>query len=340
MLTPNRVSPVIARRSVPLYNVAGSVTFLQAGSQGRSAGEFMQQLDEKNSSPRSAGTANTRKVSRLPIDRQRADFLRSCRARMKPADHGLPPPQRRRTEGLRREDVAALSGVSVAWYTWLEQGRAMRVSDEVLERICNTFRLSDDEREYLFSLVQHRPPRLKHEPLVEAPEELQRLLGAVAVPALLMNLRWDVLAWNDLNTEIFRDYAVLPPGDRNLVDLLFTRPSYYKDPEDFENMARRILAKLRVDYSKAADDPKFEAMIRRLDNSSPVFRRIWRTPEINVRSYGRHRFIHARHGELSFEHTTFVPDGHPTLRVVLCTPCDERTRAVLRDFSTNGTVGA
>src|SRR5690348_7959068 len=104
---------------------------------------------------RNPGTANTRKNSRLPIDQQRAEFLRSCRARIKPSDLGLPVPQRKRTDGLRREDVAALSGVSVSWYTWLEQGRDMRVSDDVLERICQTFRLSEDERVYLFSLVQH-----------------------------------------------------------------------------------------------------------------------------------------------------------------------------------------
>jgi len=90
----------------------------------------------------STSIGNTRKISRLPVDRQRAEFLRSCRARIKPSDLGLPVPQRKRTDGLRREDVAALSGVSVSWYTWLEQGREMRVSDEVLERICQTFRLS------------------------------------------------------------------------------------------------------------------------------------------------------------------------------------------------------
>jgi hypothetical protein len=121
----------------------------------------------------------------------------------------------------------------------------------------------------------------------------------------------------------------VPPAERNLVDLLFTRPSYYKDPLDFESMARRILAKLRVDYSNAGEDPKFEAMIRRLDATNPVFRRIWRAPEINVRSYGVHRFVHAQFGELSFENSTFVPDGHPTLRVVLCTPVNEATHAAL-----------
>jgi transcriptional regulator with XRE-family HTH domain len=289
----------------------------------------MQQVEKNREGPPIAGTTSTRKVSRLPIDRQRAEFLRSCRARIKPADLGLPAPQRRRTEGLRREDVAALSGVSVAWYTWLEQGRAMRVSDEVLERISHTFRLSADERSYLFSLVQHRPPRLQQELLIEAPSEIVRMLDAVAVPAIVMNLRWEVLAWNALNTAIFRDYSVLPPAERNLVELLFLKPSYYKDPQDFEHMANRILAKLRVDYSASSDDPKFEALIRRLDLGSPLFRRIWRSPEINVRSYGVHRFVHPQYGELSFEHTTYVPDGHATLRVTLCAPVDERTTRAL-----------
>jgi transcriptional regulator with XRE-family HTH domain len=264
--------------------------------------------------------------TRVPIDRQRAEFLRSCRARINPADLGLPVPQRKRTEGLRREDVASLSGVSVSWYTWLEQGRDMRVSDEVLDRIAQTFKLSEDERIYLFSLVQHRPPRLSREARLEAPPEIVRMIDRVAVPAVVMNLRWDVLAWNRLNSIIFRDYAATPAAERNLVEILFTRQSYYTEPAEFEKMARRMLAKLRVDYSKSGDDPRFEALIRRLEMLSPVFRRVWRSPEINIRSYGIHRFRHPQFGELAFEHTSYVPDGHPTVRVVLCTPDDDATR--------------
>lgn len=270
--------------------------------------------------------SSTRKTSTLPIDRQRAEFLRSCRARINPSDLGLPVPQRKRTEGLRREDVAALSGVSVSWYTWLEQGRDMRVSEEVLERISHTFRLSEDERVYLFSLVQHRPPRLHRQARLEAPPEIVRMIGGVGAPAVVMNLRWDVLAWNALNSVFFRDYGTTPVAERNLVEILFTRPSYYEDPTEFENMARRVLAKLRVDYSKSGDDPKFEALIRRLNTASPLFRRVWRTPEINVRSYGIHRFRHPQYGELAFEHTSYVPDGHPTVRVVICMPNDAATR--------------
>ena len=200
----------------------------------------------------------------------------------------------------------------MSWYTWLEQGRDMRVSDEVLERICHAFRLSEDERVYLFSLVQHRPPRLHRDVRFEAPLESVRMINGVTAPAVVMNLRWDVLAWNQLNSIFFRDYGTTPAAERNLAEVLFTQPSYYEDPQEFESMAAWVLAKLRVDYSKFGDDPRFEALIRRLNTASPLFRRLWRTPEINVRFYGIHRFRHPQYGELRFEHTSYVPDGAGT----------------------------
>ena len=273
--------------------------------------------------------ATTRKTTLLPMDRQRADFLRSCRARISPEELGLPAPQRKRTEGLRREDVAALSGVSVAWYTWLEQGRTMRVSDEVLERICHTFRLSEDERSYLFTLVQHRPPRLHPGNRAEMAPEILRMIEGISVPALVMNMRWDVLAWNRLNAVLFRDYGLMPPTERNLLELLFTQPSYFRETADFEDMARRILAKFRVQYGESAHDPRFETLVRRLDAVSPLFRRLWRTPEINVKFYGLHRYTHERFGDLRFENTSYVPDGHPGLRVIICRPDDDVTRQVV-----------
>jgi transcriptional regulator with XRE-family HTH domain len=224
--------------------------------------------------------------------------------------------------------VAALSGVSVSWYTWLEQGREMRVSDEVLERISHTFRLSEDERIYLFSLVQHRPPRLYRDPRFDPPAEIVRMIEGIGAPGVVMNLRWDVLAWNRLNSLFFRDYATTPPAERNLVEILFSRPSNREDPDpvEFEDMARRVLAKLRVDYSRAGNDPRFDSLIRKLCTVSPVFRRIWRAPEINVRSYGLHRVHHAQFGDLAFEHTSYVPDGHPDMRVVICMPHDIGTK--------------
>jgi transcriptional regulator with XRE-family HTH domain len=268
-------------------------------------------------------------VSRQPLDLQRAQFLRTCRARIQPGDLGLPAPQRRRTEGLRREDVAALSGVSVAWYTWLEQGREMRVSDEVLERISHTFRLSGDERTYLFSLVQHRPPRISIDSTSgELPPEVARTIGELPWPAIVTNLRWDVLAWNRLNTLLYRDYTQIPAERRNLIELIFTQPQARSDAANAEALAQRILAKLRVDYSQIGDDPGFEAMIRRLDETSPLFHRLWHAPDINLGSLGINRFTHPIHGELAFEHTSAMPDGHPKLRIVLCRPANEATRRV------------
>jgi len=265
-------------------------------------------------------TSSAPKRLRSPVDQQRAEFLRRCRARIDPAELGLPRSRIRRTEGLRREDVASLSGVSACWYAWLEQGRDMRVSDDVLERLSNTLKLSDDERVYLFSLVQHRAPRVRGDAQEEAPADVVRLINALSVPAIAMNLRWDVLAWNRLNSKIYRDYSTIPAEERNLLEILFTRPVRYVSPADFESMARRLVARLRFDYSKNADDPRFDALIRRLDTQSPVFRRLWRIPEFSLRGYGIHRFNHPRYGALAFEHTSCVPDGHPNIRVVICLP--------------------
>jgi transcriptional regulator with XRE-family HTH domain len=279
---------------------------------------------------RGKSAGGVRKRLRSAVDNQRSEFLRLCRARIKPSDLGLPPAQRKRTEGLRREDVAALSGVSASWYTWLEQGRDMRVSDDVLERVCRTLRLSDDERIYLFSLVQHRLPRVQRDVRPEeAPPDVVRMIDALNTPAIAMNLRWDVLAWNQLNKLIFRDYGAIPVEERNLLEILLIRPVRHLNPSQLESMARRLVARLRFDYSKCADDPRFEGLVRSLSTRSPLFNRLWRAPEFTLRAYGIHRFTHPRYGELSFEHTSCVPDGHPNIRVVICTPDNAAARRAI-----------
>jgi transcriptional regulator with XRE-family HTH domain len=257
---------------------------------------------------------------RTPVDHQRSEFLRRCRARIKPEDVGLPPGGHSRTGGLRREDVAALSGVSASWYTWLEQGRDIRVSDEVLERVSQTLRLTDDERTYLYSLVQHRPPRLTRNLGHEVPPDVLHMIHALAIPAVAMNLRCDILAWNAANSALYFDYGTLPPGERNLLEIMLIKPVRYMTPEQHEKAAQRLVSRLRFDFSKCADDPEFESLFRRLVAHSPLFNRLWRGPDFALHSFGPHRFTHARFGLLTFEHTSYVPDGHPYIRVVLCTP--------------------
>jgi transcriptional regulator with XRE-family HTH domain len=276
--------------------------------------------------PRVKAQGATRRRLRSTVDHQRSEFLRNCRARIKPTDVGLQEARRTRTGGLRREDVAALSGVSASWYTWLEQGRDIRVSDEVLERLSQTFRLTEDERTYLFSLVQHRPPRVTGDDRQEAPPDVVRMIHAVTIPAIVMNLRWDVLAWNEQNTRIYRDYSVIPVAERNLLEILLTRPVKHMNALQLEAMAQRLVARLRFDYSKCADDPRFEALVRRLSSLSPLFNKVWRVPDFTLRGYGVHRFVHPRFGQLAFEHTSCVPDGHNNIRVVMCTPDNASAR--------------
>lgn len=256
--------------------------------------------------------------------RQLSEFLKGCRARLSPAEVGLPDTGRRRAPGLRREDVAAIAGVSVTWYTWLEQGRAIQVSANVLERISTTLRMSSCEREYLFALVQHRPP-----PVVIGDREVRpalvRMVKALAVPALIMTSRWDVVAWNEL-TKIFRDYDGLRPEQRNLLRILLIEDeTYQRDPVQYEAMVRRVLSKFRVDYSQTPDDASFEELITELAARSPIFRRLWNTPEVMNRSEGVGNYPHL--GGVRIEHTSYVPEGSPTLRLVIYVPYDEESAA-------------
>ena len=253
------------------------------------------------------------------------DFLKGCRARLSPGEVGLPDTHRRRTPGLRREDVAALAGVSVTWYTWLEQGRRIQVSADVLERICSTLRMSADEREYLFALVQHRPaPRV---PLRsdEVSPAIERMLAALAVPAIVMTARWDVIAWNRLASTVFRDYDKLPPEKRNLLRILLVDDeSYQGDPMTYEVMARRILSKFRVDFSQVPNDPAFEELVAELAARCPIFRRLWGSPEVIGRSEAV--AYHPRFGGMTFEHSSYVPEGSPMLRLVIFVPHDEASQ--------------
>ncbi|MEJ0028622.1 MAG: helix-turn-helix transcriptional regulator [Rhizomicrobium sp.] len=253
---------------------------------------------------------------------QLAEFLRNCRARLSPGAVGLPAVGRRRTPGLRREDVAALAGLSATWYTWLEQGRDVRASDRVLENLSRSLRLSPEERDYLFLLAQHRPApiRLAADQLV--PDTVKRTLDALNVPAQVITPRWDVLYWNAMYARCIRDYALLPPERRNLMRILITGPEYQEDPEEYEVLARRIIAKLKVDYSQADGDPAFDALIEEMSEASPVFRELWHSAEVRGRSEGVHLLKHPQLGGITFEHTSYVVEGEPSLRVVIFAPHD------------------
>jgi transcriptional regulator with XRE-family HTH domain len=262
--------------------------------------------------------------------RQLIEFLKGCRGRLTPGQVGLPDTNRRRTPGLRREDVAALAGVSVTWYTWLEQGRDIQVSADVLERISSTLRMSPDEREYLFALVQHRPaPPSQVRTEVVSPT-ISRMIDSLGVPAIVLTARWDVIGWNQLARRVIRDYSALPLERRNLLRILLVEDEAYKqDPELYEAMARRILAKFRVDYSQNAGDPAFEALITDLAASCPAFFRLWNLAEV----VGKHDAVvtHPKGPGVKFEHSSYVPEGNPNLRLVIFTPCTEASVGLVQE---------
>ena len=259
--------------------------------------------------------------------KQLAEFLRSCRARLSPVQVGLPEPSRRRRPGLRREEVAALARVSITWYSWLEQGRDVQASVRMLETLSRVLQLSPEEREYLFALAQNRSAPVAPARSDGVGPAVQRMLDGLSVPALVMTLRWDVVAWNRLVTLLFRDYGVMEPEERNLVRILLTSPAYQADAEEYDRIAHRVVAKLRIDYSQSGGDPAFDALVEEMSAACPKFRELWHTPEIVGRAYGTQVVIHPQLGEITLEHTSYVVEGSPNLRALIFVPVGAESAA-------------
>lgn len=249
-----------------------------------------------------------------------SDFVRDRRARTNPDEVGLPAGSRRRTPGLRREEVAQLAGVGVTWYTWFEQGRAIQVSADFLERVCRALRLDPTERAHLYALAQHRPPPHAAPGLPAVSPILQGLLDSLPNPAYVKTARWDIVAWNAATTALFGDYALVPPVERNSLWMIFTDPRYRRMMPDWEEGVRRVVAKFRLDYGRAGGDPAFTALVEALQAASPEFRRWWPQQDVAERSEGIKRIRHDTLGLLEFAHATFVVEGAPDLRMVTYTP--------------------
>jgi transcriptional regulator with XRE-family HTH domain len=208
--------------------------------------------------------------------RQSGDFLRSRRERLTPSDVGLPDGFRRRTPGLRREEVALLAGVGATWYTWLEQGRDVRPSAEVLSALADALRLSAAERRHLYILNDRPPP----EPRTSGPERVEepllRMLDSLtSQPAYVLGRRWDVLAWNRAAELLFGDYGKLDGDARNIMHIVFANKAHRKLLIDWDEVASTVLAMFRADSARYAGDPDFERLISTLMRVSLEFRKWW-----------------------------------------------------------------
>jgi len=257
-----------------------------------------------------------------------AEFLRSRRARLSPADVGLPPGVRRRTPGLRREEVAELAGIGTTWYTWLEQGRDIRASADVLDNLARALRLTPDERAHLFRVARGQPPPRALAPREEAPPSLRRLLATLgAAPAYITGRRWDLLAWNAAAAAVFGDFGALSEGERNLVRFMFTDGELRRRFVDWEGTARRVLALFRADRGRYADDPWFAEVIDDLRRVSPEFGRWWPLHDVRERAAERKEIEHPAIGRLVLEPTTLQLVGSPDLKLVVYAPLPEEDTA-------------
>lgn len=251
-------------------------------------------------------------------------FLRTRRARLAPEDVGLRRGGRRKTPGLRRAEVAHLVGVSVDWYTWLEQGRPIRPSTQVLERLVQTLRLDANERSHLFFLAQQQPPPALLQETERVSPALQRFLDQFgARPAFVSGRRWDILAWNDAGCAIFGDYRQRSGRERNTIWNVFTNPLSRQFIADWEDDARQLLAQFRSSSARYPGDTQLAELIEDLQLHSPEFRAWWPDHELRSGQEGRKALNHPQLGRLSFERLTFQVFDAPDLKVTVYTPLEE-----------------
>jgi transcriptional regulator with XRE-family HTH domain len=249
-----------------------------------------------------------------------AAFLRARRNALTPTEVGLPAGRSRRTPGLRREEIAMLAGVSVTWYTWLEQGRRINVSTDVLEALARALRLDDAERQHLLTLAD-RAPTAHADYVADVPDALVRLITSMEpAPAYVLGPRWEFLAWNRPQARLYPVIERLDEIERNLLWAMFAEPSVRPLLDDWPAQARRILAEFRAGTAALRDDPKVVALVDRLRATSPEFAEWW--PQLDVAQFQTRlrRYHHPRAGELVFEYQQLTPSEWPSLRVVCQLP--------------------
>lgn len=263
-----------------------------------------------------------------------ADFLKTHRQQLDRSELALPPGTRGRTTGLRREEVAFLSGVSVTWYTWLEQGRNIRPSRQVLEAVARTLRLTVREHAYVLDLAGFTAAHLGDSPLVrEAPQHVQRLLDALAeYPAYAIAPDWGILGWNHAYEALYPNVATVTPEQRNLLWLVFTDPYVRELLPNWEADSRHFLAQFRAEAGARLGDPAFSYLISRLLDVSEVFRGWWESHKIEPFTSRKRWFHHPLVGDLQLEHHRLAPSDHPDLHVIIYTPVGSETADRLRQL--------
>jgi transcriptional regulator with XRE-family HTH domain len=264
-------------------------------------------------------------------------YLRDRRAKLDAASFGLSA-ERRRTPGLRREEVAQRANISPTWYTWLEQGRGGAPSADVLDRIARALMLTEVEREHIFLLGLGRPPEVRYRKDEGVSPRLQGVLDALdPSPALIRTAIWDVVAWNRAATVMLTDYAALPPKQRNILRFIFLDPRVRAAQYDWESVARFVVGAFRVDAARAGAAAEVEPLVEELCRLSPEFKAMWRDNDVHTHGEGAKHIRHPTLGPIAFEYSAFAVDGRPDLSMVVYNPATpedaEKIATVMRSVS-------
>ncbi|HZX71972.1 MAG TPA: helix-turn-helix transcriptional regulator [Rhodanobacter sp.] len=270
----------------------------------------------------------------VPLGNQLGTYLRDRRSRLDPATFGFTS-ERRRTPGLRREEVAQRANISPTWYAWLEQGRGGAPSADVLNRIAKGLLLTEPEREHLFMLGLGRPPEVRYKVAEGVTPRLQRVLDAMEVsPAIVKTALWDVVAWNRAAAVLLTDYGARPPAERNILRLLFSDARVRAAQEDWQSVARFVVGAFRADAARAGATAEIGQFVEELSRLSPEFATLWLTNDVNAYGQGLKRLHHAKLGLLELEFSAFAVDGRPDLGMIVFNPVTsdhaERIRAYIQ----------
>ena len=263
-------------------------------------------------------------------------YLRDRRAKLDPTAFGFPL-KRRRTPGLRREEVAQRANVSATWYTWLEQGRGGAPSADVLDRIARAMMLTDVEREHLFLLGLGRPPEVRYHAPEGISPRLQRVLDTLEYsPAFIRTATWDVIAWNRAAAAVLTDYSTLPDGQRNVLRMMFRDSRVRAAQPNWQSVARYVVASFRADVARAGAARNVQSLVDELCATSPEFAAMWRDNDVQGHGDGVKVLHHPIAGPLSIEFSAFAVDGRPDLNMVIynpATPADaDKIRALLKSL--------
>ena len=260
-------------------------------------------------------------------------YLKDRRAKLDPATFGFSL-ARRRTPGLRREEVAQRANVSATWYTWLEQGRGGAPSADVLERIARAMMLTDAEREHLFLLGLGRPPEVRYRAPQGITPRLQHVLDTLDhSPAIIRTATWDVIAWNKAAAAVLTDYGALAEGQRNVLRMMFRDSRVRAAQANWQSVARYVVASFRADVARAGAASDVRSLVDELCATSPEFAAMWRDNDVQAHGDGLKVLHHPVAGKLSLEFSGFAVDGRPDLTMVIYNPATtadaDKIRALL-----------